>query len=147
MGIPIFFQSQGTKYRLRDIRKCQKWLEHLTEQEGSALVEICITFTSDEGLLEINKQYLSHNFYTAIITFPYQEEGEALHSDIFISVDRAKENAKTFGTKHANEIHRLLAHGLLHLIGYDDHSEDEKRIMRSKEDKYLSLRSNFDLED
>jgi rRNA maturation RNase YbeY len=143
MEYPIYFQNQGINYRLRGIRKCREWLNAIIEQEDCMLGEIYITFTSDEGLLEINKQYLDHHFYTDIITFPYQEEGQPIHSDIFISVDRAKDNAQTFGAKPTDEVHRLLAHGILHLVGYDDHSDEEKAEMRAQEDKYLSLRSDF----
>lgn len=145
MDIPIYFQTQDISYRLRSIRQCRKWLSNLCEMEGYEIAEVYITFMSDEGLLGINKQYLDHHFYTDIITFPYQEEGQPLHADIFISTDRAKENARLFKTTFTNEIHRLLTHGFLHLSGYEDHSNEEKKIMRSKEDKYLSLRSNFDL--
>lgn len=143
MELPIYFQTQDCNYRLRQIRNCRNWLNTLIEREDCVLGEIYITFTSDEELLRINKEYLDHHFYTDIITFPYQEEGGPLHADIFISVDRAKENAKSFQVSFKDEIHRLLAHGCLHLTGYDDHSDEEKAEMRANEDKYLSLRPEF----
>lgn len=118
---------------------------HIINIEKEHIDSINYVFCSDKYLHSINVKYLSHDTYTDIITFPYHEEGEKIQSDIFISIERAKENSKKFNHSLREEIHRLLVHGLLHLIGYDDHSPNDKQQMTKAEDKYLSLRPNFDL--
>ena len=96
-------------------------------------------FCSDEYLLEINKQYLDHDYFTDIITFDNSEEDNQLEGDIYISVDRVRENAATFHTDFDTEMRRVLIHGLLHLAGYEDSSEALKTAMRAKEDEYLRV--------
>lgn len=96
-------------------------------------------FCSDEYLLEINKEYLDHDYFTDIITFDNSEEDNQLEGDIYISVDRVRENAATFHTDFDTEMRRVLIHGLLHLAGHDDTSEALKTAMRAKEDEYLRL--------
>jgi rRNA maturation RNase YbeY len=96
-------------------------------------------FCSDEYLLEINKQYLDHDYFTDIITFDNSEEDKQLEGDIYISVDRVRDNAATFHTDFDSEMRRVLIHGLLHLVGYEDSSEALKTAMRAKEDEYLRL--------
>lgn len=96
-------------------------------------------FCSDDYLREINIQYLKHKTYTDIVTFNYGTTDQ-IEGDIFISVDRVKENAQKFNTELETELHRVIIHGVLHLIGYSDKSKTEKALMREKEDTYLSLR-------
>ncbi|KXK39945.1 MAG: rRNA maturation RNase YbeY [Saprospiraceae bacterium] len=113
------------------------WLQSIAEEEGKSIESITYIFCSDDYLLEINRQYLNHDFYTDIITFPYQE-GDTLESDIFISIDRVKDNANQFGVSFEIELSRVMAHGLLHLIGYDDTTDELTAQMRTKENYYLS---------
>lgn len=98
-----------------------------------------IVFLSDEDLLEINKEYLNHDFYTDIITFPIEETEEYLEADIYISLDRVKDNAKEFNVAYELELLRVVIHGALHLCGYKDKTEVEIKTMRGKEDYYISL--------
>jgi len=112
-------------------------LNSLIENELSNVGEISIIFCSDEYLLEMNKTYLQHDYYTDIITFDYVE-GNVISGDLFISLDRVKENAQKFDTRLLKELYRVVFHGTLHLVGYKDKSEDEQKQMREKENYYLS---------
>jgi len=105
--------------------------------EKKEIENINIIFCDDKYLLSINKKYLKHNYYTDIITFDYATDHTNLSGDIYISVERAKENAKLYKQPLSKEIHRLLIHGLLHLIGYNDKTKAEKKLMVEKEDIYL----------
>ncbi|MBR4821600.1 MAG: rRNA maturation RNase YbeY [Bacteroidales bacterium] len=116
-----------------------KWLKFVAESEVRKLGEIGIIFCSDNYILDVNMKYLQHDYFTDIITFDYCE-GNTLSGDLFISVDSVRDNADFYGTEFEDELNRVIVHGLLHLIGYDDHSESEQKMMRSKEDYYLSLR-------
>lgn len=119
-----------------DVVITASWLESVCQEENQFLGEINFVFCNDEYLLEINRSYLDHDFYTDVITFDYSEEGY-LSGDVFVSVERVIDNAVVFDTSFLNELHRILVHGLLHLAGYKDKNDDEKKIMRSKEDYYL----------
>ena len=112
-------------------------LNSLIENELSNVGEISIIFCSDEYLLEMNKTYLQHDYYTDIITFDYVE-GNVISGDLFISLDRVKENAQKFDTRLLKELYRVVFHGTLHLVGYKDKSENEQKQMREKENYYLS---------
>jgi len=98
--------------------------------------EISLILCSDKYLLDINVNFLNHNYYTDIITFNYVVENK-ISGDLFISIDRIKENSKEFNTLWINELYRVIFHGVLHLIGYNDKTEEEKKLMREKEDFYL----------
>ena len=104
--------------------------------------DISIIFCSDNYILDVNMRHLQHDYFTDIITFDYCE-GDKLSGDLFISVDSVRENALFYGTEFADELNRVMVHGLLHLIGYDDHTEEEQKTMREKEDYYLSLREKL----
>lgn len=145
MNKSINFHNEDIEFKLPNKLKIRKWLINIIELENANLNSINYIFTSDLYLLELNQKYLNHNTLTDIITFPYNEENEPILSDIFISIERASENAKKYNSKKIDEVHRLLVHGLLHLLSYNDHSEIEKQQMRKTEDKYLSLRPDFDL--
>lgn len=114
----------------------QKYLNELVINELKELGEVSIILSSDKYLLEINKEYLNHNYFTDIITFNYVE-GNTVSGDLFISVDRIKENAAEYNTTFAKELYRVIFHGVLHLIGYNDKTAKEKQLMREKEDFYL----------
>lgn len=114
-----------------------KNVKYLINNEIKKIGHISLIFCSDNYLLDINIKYLNHNYFTDIITFNYVE-GEIISGDLFISIDRVKENAIEFETIWIKELYRVIFHGLLHLIGYNDKTEEEKKIMRIKEDLYLS---------
>ncbi len=116
-----------------------KWLKFVAESEVRTLGDIGIIFCSDNYILDVNMKYLQHDYFTDIITFDYCE-GNKLSGDLFISIDSVRDNAQFYGTELEEELNRVIVHGILHLIGYDDHSESEQAMMRSKENYYLSLR-------
>lgn len=114
-----------------------KYVKNLINSELKKLGEVSVILCSDKYLLEINIEYLKHNYYTDIITFNYVE-GKVISGDLFISVDRVKENSREFNTGFIKELYRVIFHGILHLIGYNDKTEEEQKVMRRKEDLYLS---------
>ena len=124
------------KFTLNNQIELQKWIEDVIMYEKKVLGDLIYIFCSDEYLLEKNIKYLGHNTLTDIITFNYCE-GNIINSDIMISIDRIKENSSIFENSFEEELHRVMIHGVLHLIGYDDQTKKEKDIMREKEDFYL----------
>ena len=116
-----------------------KWLRLVAESEIRRMGEVSIIFCSDNYILNVNQEYLQHDYFTDIITFDYCE-GDRISGDLFISVDSVRENAIEYGTEFKDELNRVIVHGILHLIGYDDHNEEDIKMMRQKEDYYLSLR-------
>jgi len=121
-----------------DLPKTIHWIEQTIQKEKKKTGEISFIFCSDEYLLEINRSYLDHDYYTDIITFDYVENGE-ISGDIFISVDRVQDNAEKFQVSFDNELNRIMIHGVLHLCGYKDKAVNEKKLMTSKEDYYLGM--------
>ncbi len=111
-------------------------LNSLIKNELKILGEVSVIFCSDEYLLQMNKEYLDHDYYTDIITFDYVEK-EVISGDLFISLDRIRENAKNFKTSLLKELYRVVFHGVLHLVGYNDKTEEEQKTMREKENYYL----------
>ena len=116
------------------------WIENVVLSKNCAIEEINFIFCSDDYLLSINQEYLHHDYYTDIITFDHSEEDTTLAADIYISIDRVNENAMTLKVSFLDELHRVMIHGVLHLLGLDDKSESEKTEMRKIEDHYLALR-------
>ena len=114
----------------------------VAESEIKRVGDISIIFCSDNYILDVNVKYLQHDYFTDIITFDYCE-GQKLSGDLFISIDSVRENARYYGSEFEDELNRVIVHGLLHLIGYDDHTEEDQKIMRSKEDYYLELRKSI----
>ncbi len=135
----ISYYFQDTDFKFRDRRKTNEWLKLAAESEIRRIGNISIIFCSDNYVLDINQKYLQHDYFTDIITFDYCE-GDRLSGDFFISVDSVRENSVEFGTEFKDELNRVIIHGLLHLVGYDDHTEKDIKLMRSKENYYLSLR-------
>lgn len=134
------------KYFTEDIRfvfkkklPVRRWLRFVAESEVRRLGDVNIIFCSDHYLLDINVKYLQHDYFTDIITFDYCE-GKTLSGDLFISIDSVRDNAEHFGATFEDELDRVIVHGLLHLIGYDDHTPGLVAEMRAKENYYLSLR-------
>lgn len=133
----ISYQKQSLRgFNFNGRRKNNAWLRAAAAEEGYSIGDIAIVFCSDEYLLGINKQFLKHDYYTDIITFDYCN-GKTLSGDLLISIDSVRDNAEHFGTSFEQELRRVMIHGVLHLIGYDDHSDKDIAIMRSKEDYYL----------
>lgn len=135
----------GVKYFAEDVsipkigrRSASEWIRTVIVSEGKSLGDISFIFCSDDYLLEVNKKYLQHDFYTDIITFDYVD-GSLINGDIFISKDRVLENAREYSTSFRDELNRVLVHGVLHLLGYKDKSKREKALMTEKEDYYLNL--------
>ena len=135
--VSYFFEE--TDFLFKGRVKNNKWLKLVAESEIRKLGEINIIFCSDNYILDINQRFLSHDYFTDIITFDYCE-GDKLSGDLFISVDSIKENSIQYGTEFNDELNRVMVHGILHLIGYDDHTKAQQKQMRQKEDYYLSLR-------
>lgn len=119
-----------------------RWLRFVASAEVRKIGDINIIFCSDTYLLDINLKYLGHDYFTDIITFDYCEE-DVLSGDLFISIDSVRENALTYKVDFLDELYRVMVHGILHLIGYKDKSEEEQAQMRAKEDYYLSLRQSI----
>ena len=133
----IEFYEADIEFELENSTHIRRWLIDLVEEEKCGVEKIQYIFCSDEYLLNINKQYLDHDYYTDIITFPLNKSTSAIQSDIYISIDRVQENAKSYDVTTTHELYRVIAHGLLHLCGYGDATDDEKKTMRGKEDYYL----------
>ncbi len=117
----------------------RSWLLSTSLNEERTIGFLNYVFLDDESLLEMNKRHLDHDFYTDVITFDYNTEQE-ISGEVFISVDRVKDNAKQFGRDFTEELLRVVVHGLLHLLGYDDKQADDKLVMSDKEDYYLTSR-------
>lgn len=122
-----------------DPQKTKAWIGEVAQCYGKMIGELYYYFCSDENLLEINRQRLGHDFYTDIVTFPLTDCKTILSSEFCISVDRIKENAETFGRSYESELHRVIIHGVLHLIGFDDHTDEDEKTMREKEEEALAL--------
>ena len=127
------------KVSLEERTRLKQFLITLFKKEKKSLGELSYIFCSDQRLLEINRQFLQHDFYTDIITFPLSDPGQPISGEIYISVDRVRDNAREFGNSVKKELHRVIFHGALHLCGYKDKSPGEEKLMRKMEDKYLTL--------
>ncbi len=136
----ISFLSEDISFELESPSVVQEWINNTIAKEGKTTGEITYIFCSDDYLHKINLEHLQHDTFTDIITFNYCVD-DVINADVFISIDRVKENAPSFNTTFLNELNRVMIHGILHLTGYDDKSDSDKEVMRSKEDFYLSLLS------
>ena len=135
----VSYFTEDTKFTFKEKRLTNRWLKFVAESETKRLGDVYVIFCSDNYILDVNIKYLQHDYYTDIITFDYCE-GNRLSGDLFISVDSVRENAAFYGVEFADELNRVIVHGLLHLIGYDDHTEEDIAVMRAKENYYLSQR-------
>ncbi len=134
----IMFNDIDLKTNFKNRTEIRTWITKSIKKEGYKLGELSFNFCSDEELLKINIEHLNHDFYTDIITFELNED-DVIIGDIYISIDRVKDNAKQQGTTYTNELMRVLIHGVLHLCGYKDKTKKDAALMREKEDYYLSL--------
>jgi probable rRNA maturation factor len=133
----INFFNEDVDFVLKDKLKIKRWIKQVVETEQNKLGDINIIFCSDDHLLEVNKQYLNHDYYTDIITFNYNTE--KINGDLFISLDRVNDNANTNNVPRGTELLRVIIHGVLHLLGYNDKTKKEETIIRAKEDAFLEL--------
>ena len=138
----IRYFCEDIKFTYKNKLANNRWLKMVAGSEIRKIGDINVIFCSDNSILDVNMKYLQHDYFTDIITFDYCE-GKVLSGDLFISVDSVRENSIEFGTDFEEELHRVIVHGVLHLIGYDDHTEEDKKVMRQKENYYLQMRSQI----
>ena len=136
----IQFFNADIEFEISQPSEIKTWLKNLLHSESKNAASIEYVLCSDEYLLDINKRYLQHDYYTDIISFPI--ENDPIEASIYISIERVKENATKLGIEFLDEFHRVLAHGLLHLCGYMDKTETEEKMMREKENQYLDIRQS-----
>ncbi|MFD1142691.1 rRNA maturation RNase YbeY [Larkinella insperata] len=141
----IRFFTEDIQFNLLQKVPTRQWLTALAKHEGFTVGELNYIFCSDEYLLQVNREYLDHDYYTDIITFDNSEEEYRLEGDIFVSIDRIRDNAQQVKATEEQELRRVLAHGVLHLCGYGDKTEQEARLMRQKEDESLAAWTNRSL--
>ena len=137
MGSTIFFNNADKSTSLRSRTRLKAFINKQCLKEGVQIETLQYVFCSDKFLLDINKQYLNHNFYTDIISFDLSDQKGQLIGDVYISIDRVKENAKTVGNLYTHELLRVIFHGALHFCGYKDKKPADQKTMRSMEDKWL----------
>ena len=132
----IQFCTEDITFSLKEKLKHKAWLNEVAKQEGKKILELTYVFCSDEYLLQINQEYLNHDTLTDIVTFDNSEDPKKIEGDIFISIERVKENGNKLGTSET-ELERVMVHGLLHLLGYKDKKKEDKTLMTEKEDFYI----------
>ncbi len=138
----VIFNSGDRIIPVKNKAGFKKIIQKVFTVEGYKLQTILYIFCSDAYLLQLNKQYLNHDFYTDILTFLISPDNKPIQSEVYISIDRVKENAKIFKTSYQNELLRVMIHGALHLCGYDDQTAKARKQMQKKEDFYLQLYTN-----
>ena len=131
----ITFQNTS-KFKVKDLRKKKLWLNSISKNEGKEIESLSFLFVDDEEMLKYNKKYLQHKSYTDVITFDSSVD-KRIAGDIIISLERVKDNAKFYQVSYNYELQRVMVHGLLHLLGYNDKNKEEKKIIRKKENYYL----------
>ncbi len=140
--MPIQFHTEEPLiFELKQSANIMQWLQNVIKEEKHFLADLNYIFCTDDYLLNINRQYLQHDYYTDVITFDNSDQGPQIEGDIFISIDRIQENAASLSVDTQQELQRVMVHGLLHLLGYKDKSEADQKIMRQKEDHYLAVYS------
>lgn len=133
----VTYHTEDCSFRFTGRRAVSRWIAETAAAEGRRRGAIAVVFCSDDYLLAMNRHYLGHDYPTDIITFDYGE-GAVISGDLFISVDTVARNAETYGVPFEHELHRVIIHGILHLCGYPDKSPAEARVMRAREDLYLT---------
>lgn len=134
----ITFVEEGIKAKLTNRRIIKRWISEIVKGYGFVLGDLCYIFCDDAYILNVNREYLQHDYYTDIITFDYVEGG-VISGDMYISVDTVLSNSKLFSSDYISELHRVIIHGVLHLCGIKDKSPDDEKKMREAEDKALLL--------
>lgn len=137
MSISFHYQIP---FKLKHVKRIKQLLNTTAEHEGYHVISLSVVFVSDEEMLDLNRSFLKHDYYTDILTFDLGSSIlNVISGEIYISLPRAQENAELFNVTLENELHRLLIHGILHLCGYSDDTKESKKQMSLKEDHYLSL--------
>jgi rRNA maturation RNase YbeY len=134
----ISFTTENIKFQLADKQNIKRWIKEICTRQGKTVGQIGYLFCDDAYLLNVNREYLNHDTYTDIITFDYVE-GDLISGDIMISVERVKENAAKFEVPFEQELHRVIIHGVLHLLGQEDKSDKDAAMMRKREEEALKL--------
>ena len=137
----IFFFKESIKFRLSKRKQLKDWILEIIKKEGYSISNINFIFCTDSSLRKINKQYLDHDYFTDIITFDNSVLKKTIEGDIFISIERVIVNSKKFTSSFNDELHRVMAHGVLHLIGYGDKTKSQKTEMKTREDFWLKRRT------
>lgn len=135
----ITYNSENVKFPKIKRRETTAWIKRVAASYGKKVGEIGYLFCDDEKILEVNNEYLGHDYYTDIITFDY-DEGDQINGDIVISLDTIRTNAEKFGKEYEEELHRVIIHGILHLCGINDKGPGEREIMEAAENRALSIR-------
>jgi rRNA maturation RNase YbeY len=135
----IYFSAHEVKVGLKDRTRLKGFIRELFEREEQGLTHLQYVFCTDEYLLQINQEFLKHDTYTDIVTFELSPDPEVTQGEIYISIDRVKENAERYEVTENYELHRVMFHGALHLCGYKDKTKKDVELMRQKEDEYLKL--------
>lgn len=138
----VGFYTQDTHFALKSKMILKKWMKEVVENHGEKCGDINVILCSDAHLLQMNKQYLGHDYFTDIITFDYCE-GKLVSGDLYISVDTVKANAVEYEQPFLTELHRVMIHGVLHLLGLDDHSDADSARMRDAENESLLLLESY----
>lgn len=138
----ISYQSENVKMPALRRRETSAWLRRVAAQHGRRIGSLGYVFCDDTKILEVNRQYLKHDYYTDIITFDY-DEGNVINGDIYISLDTVRSNSQKYHTEYTDELNRVIVHGLLHLCGIDDKGPGERENMEHEENIALSLRNNI----
>lgn len=136
--VPVYLHSEVPTYSFKNKKVIKDWLKTVIQLENKVLGDINVIVVSDGELLDINKKFLKHNYFTDVITFNYNDN-DVVSGDIYISLDRINENAKKLKDTPETELNRVIVHGVLHLLGYDDKTSNQKVEIRSKEDVYLKI--------
>lgn len=135
--MPVFFHNSNFNYKLKNKQSLKSWVKSIIEGTGYKLGDINYIFTSEEEILRINNEYLKHNFYTDIITFPFSHD-KVISGDLYISIPTVQYNANKFNQSFELELNRVIAHGVLHLVGFDDKTKEEQKLMREQEELWLA---------
>ena len=135
----INFFTEDTSFNLPEKQRRKKWLKEIASNSKFKLGELNYIFCSDDYLIQINQEYLDHDTYTDIITFDNSEIENTIEGDIFISIDRVKDNSQTLKTEESSELSRVISHGLFHLMGYKDKTKEQAEVMRGKEEYAIDL--------
>ena len=139
----VYFFFDDVRFHFSNRRVLKRFIESIFKREGYPLQSLNVIFCSDKGLLRINQDYLSHDYYTDIISSPVSEPGQPIQAELYISIDRVRENAKMLQTRFKTELHRVIFHGVLHLCGYKDKRPVDIKLIRKKEDEYLRSYDRF----
>jgi len=141
--MPIVFHKADISFRVPKANAIKTFVPKQFKIETGKSLDLSCVFCSDEFLLDINTRFLSHDYYTDIITFPLEETDKKTTAELYISIDRVKENAQSLAVPFAQELYRVIFHGVLHLCGYGDKSKKEETLMRKKEEDWLALFSKL----